>query len=241
MDPLNFTKKHVLVTGGSNGIGNGIARAFRDAGAVVTITGTRSAETYETDIEDMAFIQADLGTDDEVQKVARQAGQVDILVNNAGMVAYRRQEFQTEIFRQILDVNLTSIMTLSVLLKPSLAELNGSIINISSLTSFFAASGNPAYGASKAGIVQLTKSLAVAWAADGVRVNAIAPGWIATSMTEVSQNREAINSEILRRTPLGRWGQPEDIAGVALFLASPLASYVTGETIRVDGGFSCSI
>ncbi len=95
MDPLNFTKKHVLVTGGSNGIGNGIARAFRDAGAVVTITGTRSAETYETDIEDMAFIQADLGTDDEVQKVARQAGQVDILVNNAGMVAYRRQEFQT--------------------------------------------------------------------------------------------------------------------------------------------------
>jgi NAD(P)-dependent dehydrogenase (short-subunit alcohol dehydrogenase family) len=126
-------------------------------------------------------------------------------------------------------------------LKPSLAEVNGSIINISSLTSFFASSGNPAYGASKAGIVQLTKSLAVAWGADGVRVNAIAPGWIATSMTEVSQNREAINSEILRRTPLGRWGQPEDIAGVALFLASPLASYVTGETIRVDGGFSCSI
>ena len=170
-----------------------------------------------------------------------QAGQVDILVNNAGMVAYRRQEFQTEIFRRILDVNLTSIMTLSELLKPSLAEVSGSIINISSLTSFFASSGNPAYGASKAGIVQLTKSLAVAWAADGVRVNAIAPGWIATSMTEVSQNREAINSEILRRTPVGRWGQPEDIAGVALFLASPLASYVTGETISVDGGFSCSI
>ncbi len=189
----------------------------------------------------MEFLQADLGDDTAVQQVADQVGPLDILINNAGMVAYKRKEFQTETFRRVIDVNLTSMMTLSELLRPRLAEATGAIINIASLTSFFASSGNPAYGASKAAIVQLTKSLAVAWASDGIRVNAIAPGWIATNMTEVSQKRETINNEILRRTPAGRWGQPEDVAGVALFLASPLASYVTGETISVDGGFSCSI
>jgi len=238
---LDFTNKHVLVTGGSSGIGNGIARAFRDASAQVTITGTRAALTYETDIREMEFLQADLGDDTAVQQVADQVGPIDILINNAGMVAYKRKEFQTETFRRVIDVNLTSMMTLSELLRPRLAEATGAIINIASLTSFFASSGNPAYGASKAAIVQLTKSLAVAWASDGIRVNAIAPGWIATNMTEVSQKRETTNNEILRRTPAGRWGQPEDVAGVALFLASPLASYVTGETISVDGGFSCSI
>ena len=132
-------------------------------------------------------------------------------------------------------------MTLSTLLRPGLGAADGSIINISSLTGFFASSGNPAYGASKAAMMQLTKTLAVAWAEDGIRVNCIAPGWIATKMTEVSQNREAINDEILRRTPLKRWGKPADIAGVTLFLASPMAAYVTGETISVDGGFSCAI
>lgn len=240
-NPLDFTDKDVLVTGGSNGIGNGIARAFREAGAHVTITGTKPAEDYETDITDMTFMQTDLGDDEAVRRLAREVGQLDVLVNNAGMVVYRRREFEAETFRKVLDVNLTATMTLSTLCKPGLTATGGSIVNIASLTSFFASSGNPAYGASKAGVVQLTKTLAVAWAKDGLRVNAIAPGWIATKMTEVSQSRPEINDAILARTPLGRWGAPADIAGVALFLASPLAGYVTGETISVDGGFACAI
>ncbi len=240
-NPLDFSDRRILVTGGSNGIGNGIARAFRDAGADVAITGTRKAEDYDSDIAGMDYMQVDLGEDDAIHRLAREVGQLDVLVNNAGMVVYRRREFEAETFRKVLDVNLTATMTLSNLLKPGLAVTGGSIVNIASLTSFFASSGNPAYGASKAGIVQLTKTLAVAWAKDGVRVNAIAPGWIATKMTEVSQQRPEINDAILARTPLGRWGTPEDIAGVALFLASPLAAYTTGETINVDGGFSCAI
>ncbi len=149
MNFLDFTNKHVLVTGGSSGIGNGIARAFRDASAQVTITGTRAASTYDTDIREMEFLQADLGDDTAVQQVADQVGPIDILINNAGMVAYKRKEFQTETFRRVIDVNLTSMMTLSELLRPRLAEATGAIINIASLTSFFASSGNPAYGASK--------------------------------------------------------------------------------------------
>lgn len=240
-NPLDFTGKRVLVTGGSNGIGNGIARMFRDAGAEVAITGTRPAEDYDTDLACMEYSQVDLGEDAALQKLAREVGQVDVLVNNAGMVVYGRREFEAETFRQVIDVNLTATLALSNLLKPGLSAAGGSIVNIASLTSFFASSGNPGYGASKAGVVQLTKTLGVAWARDGVRVNAIAPGWIETKMTAVSREREAINDEILRRTPLGRWGQPEEIAGVTLFLASPLASYMTGETITVDGGFGCAI
>ena len=241
MNPLDFSGRRVLVTGGSNGIGNGIARAFRDAGADVLITGTQEAAAYDTDLADMEYAQVDLGDDEAIHALARAAGSLDVLVNNAGMVVYRRKEFETATFRRVIDVNLTAAMTLSELCKPGLAVKGGSVVNISSLTGLFAASGNPAYGASKAGMMQLTKSLAVAWAADGVRVNAIAPGWIETKMTQVSRDREAINTEILRRTPAGRWGQPEDIAGVTLFLASPLAAYVTGQTITVDGGFSCAI
>lgn len=241
INPLDFSDKRVLVTGGSRGIGNGIARAFRDAGAAVTITGTRAAEDYEADISGMAYAQADLGDDEAIHRLARSAGQLDVLVNNAGMVVYKRREYEAATFRKVMDVNLTATMVLSDLLKPGLSATGGSIVNIASLTSFFASAGNPAYGASKAGVVQLTKTLAVAWAKDGVRVNAIAPGWIATGMTEVSQSRKAVNDAILARTPMGRWGAPEDIAGVALFLASPLAAYTTGETINVDGGFSCAI
>lgn len=241
-NPLDFSEKRVLVTGGSNGIGNGIARAFRDAGADVAVTGTRGgADDYDTDMAGMTYAQVDLGDDDGIHALARDIGQLDVLVNNAGMVVYKRREFETETFRRVMDVNLTSIMTLSELLKPGLAATGGCIVNISSLTAYFASTGNPAYGASKAGLIQLTKTLAAVWARDGVRVNCIAPGFIATKMTEVSQSRDAVNEAILARTPMGRWGTPEDIAGVALFLASPLAAFTTGETISVDGGFSCAI
>jgi 3-oxoacyl-[acyl-carrier protein] reductase len=241
MTKFDFTGKTVLVTGATSGIGHAIALAFREAGAVVHATGTRPREAYDTDLEGMNVHQADAGRDSDLEALAAAVPQVDVLVNNAGMVLYKRQEYDTLSFRRVLDVNLTAMMTLSGLLKAKLAERPGaSIINMTSLTAYFGSRGNPAYGASKAGIIQLTKTLAVAWARDGIRVNAIAPGFIATKMTEVSQSG-SVNEGILQRTPLGRWGTPEDIAGTALFLASPLASFITGETLTIDGGFSCNI
>ena len=238
---FDFSGKSVLVTGASNGIGNAIACAFRDAGAMVHGTGTRPHDTYDTDLDGIQFHQADVGDDDQLEALAAAIPTLDVLVNNAGMVLYKRLEFETPNFRKVLDVNLTSMMTLSNVLRSKLAEKPGaSIINLTSVTAFFGSRGNPAYGASKAGIIQLTKTLAVAWARDGIRINAIAPGFIATKMTEVSQSG-AVNDGILQRTPLGRWGTPEDIAGSAIFLASPMASFITGETLSVDGAFACNI
>ena len=238
---FDYSGKTVLVTGASAGIGNAIACAFRAAGAAVHATGTRPRESYDSDLEGMTFHQADLGDAAALETLAAAIPALDVLVNNAGMVLYRRQEFERESFQRVLDVNLTGMMTLSGLLRPKLAANGaGSIVNLTSVTAFFGSRGNPAYGASKAGIVQLTKTLAVAWAHDGIRVNAIAPGFVATEMTKVSQSG-AVNEGILQRTPLGRWGQPSDIAGAALFLASGAAGFVTGETITVDGGFSCNI
>jgi 3-oxoacyl-[acyl-carrier protein] reductase len=238
---FDYAGKTVLVTGASAGIGNAIACAFRDAGATVHATGTRPQSSYDTDIGDMTFHQVDVGSEADLQTVADAIPALDVLVNNAGMVLYRRQEYERPSFQRVLDVNLTGMMTLSGLLRPKLAASGaGSIVNLTSVTAFFGSRGNPAYGASKAAIVQLTKTLAVAWARDGIRVNAIAPGFIATEMTKVSQSG-AINEGILQRTPLGRWGQPEDIAGATLFLASPQASFITGETLTIDGGFASNI
>lgn len=241
MISFDYSGKTVLVTGASNGIGNAIACAFRDAGATVHGTGTRPRDAYETDLEGITFHQADVGEDAQLEALAAAVPALDVLVNNAGMVLYKRQEYETQNFRKVLDVNLTSMMTLSNAVRPKLAASSrASIINLTSLTAYFGSRGNPAYGASKAAIIQLTKTLAVAWARDGIRVNAIAPGFIATKMTEVSQSG-AVNDGILQRTPLGRWGRPEDIAGAAVFLASPMASFITGETLSVDGGFACNI
>ena len=238
---FDFTGRSVLVTGASAGIGNAIARGFRDAGATVHATGTRPRTSYDTDLDGMTFHQTDIGDGDALQTLADAVPELDVLVNNAGTVLYRRQEYERENFQRVLDVNLTGMMTLSGLLRPKLAASSAaSIVNLTSVTAFFGSRGNPAYGASKAGIVQLTKTLAVAWARDGIRVNAIAPGFIATEMTKVSQTG-AVNEGILKRTPLGRWGRPADIAGAAMFLASDAAAFVTGETITVDGGFSSNL
>jgi 3-oxoacyl-[acyl-carrier protein] reductase len=242
MNPLDFSGQAVAVTGGSGGIGNAIARAFRDVGAEVTVTGTREAGDYDADLAGMRYCRLDLGDDDAIAAFCADIERLDVLVNAAGAVFYRGREFEAETFRKVMDVNLTAVLQLSTGLRDRLsAAPGGNIVNISSLTGYFSSRGNPAYGASKAALVQLTKSLAVAWARDDIRVNAIAPGWVKTKMTEVSWSNEEIDHAIIRRTPLGRWAAPEEIAGPALFLASPLASYVTGETLLVDGGFSLVI
>ena len=242
MDPLDFTGRAVAVTGGSGGIGNAIARAFRDAGAEVTVTGTREPGDYEADLTGMTYRRLDLGDDAAITAFCDGLERLDVLINAAGAVFYRRREFEAETFREVMDVNLTAVLQLATRLHDRLSDApGGNIVNISSLTGFFSSRGNPAYGASKAALVQLTKSLAVAWARDDIRVNAIAPGWVKTKMTEVSWGNEEIDHAIVRRTPLGRWAAPEEMAGPALFLASPLASYITGETLLVDGGFSLVI
>lgn len=241
MISLDFSGKAVLVTGGSSGIGNGIARAFRDAGAAVTISGTRPAEDYDSDLSGMDYRQVDVADDDAMRALAEGVPALDVLINNAGMVAYRGAEFEMDTFRRVLDVNLNGLMHGCTLFRPNLAATKGTIINIASLASFRATRGNPAYGASKGAVAQLTKSLAVAFARDGIRVNGIAPGYVEAKITQVSKQNKAIDDAIVKATPLGRWATAEDMAGAALFLASDLAGFITGQTLIVDGGYSLGV
>jgi len=241
MIELDFTGKTVLVTGGSAGIGHAIGRLFRDAGAAVTVTGTRAQASYDADFSGLAFRRLDVGDDAQVAALAASLPRLDVLVNNAGTVLYRRQEYELSHFRRVLDVNLTSVLHLCTLFHGRLKAAKGSVVNISSLAGSFGTFGNPAYGASKAGVIQLTKTLAVAWGKAGIRVNAVAPGYVDTKITAVSKQNPAIDQGIVQRTPLGRWIAAEEIAGAVLWLASPLASGVTGQNIAVDGGFSAGL
>lgn len=243
MIAIDFSGKRVLVTGGSSGIGNGIAHAFVRAGAEVHVTGTRDAADYApdagSDLKGLAFHRLDIGDEAAVDAFADGwKGGLDVLVHSTGTVAYRRKEFEMETFRRVMDVNLNGVFQLSVRLFPLLKASGGSIVNVASLASFFSTRNNPAYSASKGGLAILTKTLADNWGREGVRVNAIAPGFVASKLTQVSRDNPAIYEASLRKTPLGRWGTPEDMAGVVLFLASPLAAYVNGVTITVDGGMS---
>jgi NAD(P)-dependent dehydrogenase (short-subunit alcohol dehydrogenase family) len=160
-----------------------------------------------------------------------------VLVNAAGVLRLR-EEYDPSEFARVVEVNLTGTMRMSVACRAALANAKGSIVNIASMHALFGAPLSPGYAASKAGVVQLTKSLAVAWAEDGIRVNAIAPGWIETPMTVPARADAARNRAILDRTPLGRWGTPDDLVGPALFLASESASFITGTVLVVDGGYS---
>ena len=235
-DLLDFSGKTVLVTGGSTGIGNGIARAFRDHGADVIVTASQPFDSYDSDMARMRYHQVDIADDAAMRALAEQVPVLDVLVNAVGTVVYKHKEFEIDTFRRVLDINLTGIMHACALFHDKLAAQRGNIVNVTSVASFRPTRGTPAYSASKGGLGQLTQTLAQAWGPDGIRVNALAPGFVDTKITKISRDNPKIYEASLRSTPLGRWGTPEDMGHVALFLASEMAAYMTGHTIPVDGG-----
>lgn len=230
-----FQGKRVLVTGGSQGIGLATARAFHANGATVLVTGTRAAPTdYTDDLRGLGYIQADFAHAEAAAAVADAAGEIDVLVNNAG--TGRADEYTDAGFRAVIDVNLNSVMGLSLAFHPVLKARLGTIVNMGSLSSFLALRETPAYTASKAGLLGLTRALADKWAPDGIRVNMVAPGFIRTRMTEIQRTDADYEKRLLKSVPMQRWGEPEEVAEVVLFLASPRAPYVTGQSIAIDGG-----
>ncbi len=239
----NYRGAQILVTGGTSGIGAGIAAAYRDAGAEVTITGTRTGPgEYAEDLKGFRYLQLNLTEDAQIAAVARALPQLDILVNNAGANFMLENEYDPDIFEKGVRVNLTSAYRISHALKDKLARSalpgGASVIGIASLTSYFGVEVVPAYGAAKAGIVQLMKTLSMAWAKDKIRVNAVAAGITESRMTAQMLSMPEMMAPVLARTPLGRPGKPVDVAGAVLFLTSAAASYVTGQTLLVDGGYS---
>ena len=242
-DSQPFQGRHVLVVGGSSGIGAGIAQAFAAHGAQVIVTGATPAEVaaaqQDSALAATRVLALDVRDGDAVGALFAGLSQLDVLVNCAGVIR-RGDEHDPAVFAQVLDINLNGSMRTCAAARPLLAVRHGCIVNTASMLSFFGGGLVPGYSASKGGIAQLTKSLAIAYAADGIRVNALAPGWIATRLTEALQQDPARSGPILARTPLGRWGTPADVAGAALFLASPWAAFVTGVVLPVDGGYLIS-
>ena len=234
---LDFTDKHILVCGGSDGIGYGVATAFYEAGATVCITGTRSADSYENDFSHFTYYQLDVQDEAAITQLASQFEALDVLANCVGAVLWKKAEFERSGFEKILSINLTGAMQLCTEFYPLLVKSQGSIINIDSVASINPAVNNPAYSASKAGLVQLTKALAKKWGHTGVRVNTVAPGMVPTKMT-ANQSGPEQEAQFSKMNPIARFGKPQDIAGGVLFFASPMAAYVTGQQLVIDGGLS---
>jgi len=241
MNELDFSGKQVLVVGGSSGIGNGIAQAFRARGARVHVCGTRAAASdYSAEdgsnLDGVQYSQLDVSDPRAVEKFNPGFDRLDVLVLAQGAVIYRRGEFEMEGFRKVLEVNLMSLMACATKFHSLLGAAKGSLIIVSSTAAYHSTMGNPAYNASKTGAMGLTRTLGEAWAGDGIRGNGIAPGLVDPKMTRVTTSNPKRLEGAIERIPLKRLGTPADMAGAALFLASPLSSYIVGQTLIVDGG-----
>jgi 2-dehydro-3-deoxy-D-gluconate 5-dehydrogenase len=249
---FDLTGRVAVVTGGNGGIGLGMARGLASAGASVVVAARNKAkaDAAVAELEALGakalFVEVDVSdavsVDAAIEASAKVWGRLDILVNNAGTsVRKRPEEITMEEWHRIIDTNLTSVFTASKAAFPHFkAQGGGKIINVGSMMSIFGSPIAAAYSASKGGVVQLTKSLAAAWAADNIQVNAVLPGWIETELTSPIWNHDlpGLHERISSRIPAGKWGTADDHAGVAVFLASPASDYVTGTAIPVDGGYS---
>ena len=254
MSLFDLKGRVAIVTGGNGGIGLGMARGLAQAGAAIAVVGRNleKSKAAAAELDKLGVktdvLEVDVTNESACRKmiddtVAR-FGRLDILINNAGInIRKTPQELTLAEWRQVIDVNLTSIFVCSQAAYPAMQKAGGGkIINIGSMMSIFAAPFAPAYAASKGGVVQLTKSLATAWAKDNIQVNAVLPGWIDTALTQrARQEVSGLNSLVLMRTPAKRWGVPDDLAGVAVFLAAPASDFVTGASIPVDGGYAVQV
>ena len=226
----------VLVSGGTSGIGLALANGFHDAGFNVIATGLGELPDNK---ENLRFAHLDVQDGNSVSQFFSQFKNLHTLINAAGIIK-RDAELTPEVFAQVIDVNLNGTMRVCSAAREALTAGQGSIINLASMLSYFGGGTVPGYAASKGGVAQLTKSLAIAYADDNIRVNAIAPGWIATPLTRNLREDPTRNNQILARTPMKRWGKPDDLVGPALFLSSTAAGFVTGTILNVDGGYAIS-
>ena len=235
--------RRVFITGATSGIGEAIAQAFVREGALVTSTGATEQEVQRAasvaDNKGIDFRVLDVRDDAAVQSMVKAIGELDVVVNCAGVIQ-RSLELEAEAFARTVDINLNGTMRVCAAAREGLKAKRGCIVNTASMLSFFGGGLVPGYSASKGGVAQLTKSLAIAYADDGIRVNAVAPGWIATPLTQALQDDPQRAAPILARTPMKRWGTPADIAGPVMFLASAQAQFVTGVILPVDGGYLIS-
>jgi len=254
MKLFDLTGKVAIVTGGNGGIGLGMAKGLARAGAAIAVAGRQKGKNadavkalategvkalpFEFDVADEASCHA------MVEAAAKALGRVDILINNAGVAVRKQPEAYTmEDWRKVIDVNLTGAFVCAQAVYPHMVKVGGGkIINIGSMLSIFGMPYGVAYGASKGGIVQMARSLATAWAKDNIQVNAVLPGWIDTDLTKSARVQiEGLNERVLARTPMKRWGEPDDFAGTAVFLASAASDFLTGVALPVDGGYSIQV
>jgi 2-deoxy-D-gluconate 3-dehydrogenase len=255
MKPFDLTGRVAIVTGGNGGIGLGIARGLAEAGASVVILGRNQAKSHsaarliaESTGKKPTVVTADVSRADEIDRGVAETltefDRIDILFNNAGInIRKPPQDLAAAEWEKVLNINLTSAFLMAKAVYPAMKRGGGGkIINMGSMTSIFGAGFAAAYATSKGGIVQLTKSLALAWAGDSIQVNAILPGWFDTELTQQArQEIPGLHERVLARIPQGRWARPEDMAGTAVFLASAASDYVTGVAIPVDGGYSVAL